>query len=828
MKKQYLLLITICLIFNVKGQDFSNKGQDFWVGYGSHEHMYNVNTGASRIDGGTQNMILYFTSDVDANITVTIPATGWTRNYFLAANTILESDSMPKLGADDARLYAEGLYPKKGIHITSDQPVVAYAHIYEKSVSGATLLFPTNTLGKEYYSLNYKQSSNAPWSYSFCFVIATEDNTSVEITPSANTLTHPAGLPFVVNLMKGDVYNLFGQLNADSTGADLTGTKIKSVSPSNGTCKKIAVFSGSGKLNILCNKSSDPAENSSDNTIQQAFPSMAWGTKYYAVPTQNMPFNYFRVLVKSTTTTVKVNGIVQSGLVNNSYYDLPLSNIPLVIEADEPILVAQYITTRNQCGNTILGRNGDPEMIYLTPARLTIDKITLNSTSHYNIVQHWINVVIASSDKSTFRVDGILPGVAFQPFPADPLYSYAQIPVTGGPHHLQAASGFNAIAYGYGDYESYGYNAGVNFKDIYQFINTYNEFATANGTIPCSGSPFSFYVTLPYQTNSLYWDFHGAQSNVSQVNPVFDSTYFVNGIQLWRYKLPNSFIYTSGTYPITVTANSPTLDGCNSDQEINYQLSVQGYNNPVADFTFQDHRCLTVPVTFTDNSDLKGTQPSKWLWDFGDNSTLSAYNPSHIYGTGGTYTVHYKVINEQGCVGEISKSVVVNSIPTVQNSTFYLLLGGTVTLEPITTGSNLQYLWSPSFYLDYTTIKNPTVSGLTDSIVYTLTVTDERGDCSGTGQILVVALRELIVPNTFTPNNDGINDKWIIEALKGYPSCKIEVFNRFGQIIYESKGYGKPWDGKMNGKELPVGTYYYIIEPGNGRLPVTGYVTLIK
>jgi len=56
----------------------------------------------------------------------------------------------------------------------------------------------------------------------------------------------------------------------------------------------------------------------------------------------------------------------------------------------------------------------------------------------------------------------------------------------------------------------------------------------------------------------------------------------------------------------------------------------------------------------------------------------------------------------------------------------------------------------------------------------------------------------------------------------------MQIFNRYGQLVFESKGYTKPWDGTMNGKQLPFGTYYYVIEPGNGRQPVTGYVTLIK
>jgi hypothetical protein len=65
----------------------------------------------------------------------------------------------------------EGKITNKGIHITSLKPVVVYSHIYDASVSGATLVLPTNTLGKEYYSINYQQISNNDNSFSFFFVV---------------------------------------------------------------------------------------------------------------------------------------------------------------------------------------------------------------------------------------------------------------------------------------------------------------------------------------------------------------------------------------------------------------------------------------------------------------------------------------------------------------------------------------------------------------------------------------------------------------------------------------------------------------------------------
>ena len=163
-------------------QDYSNKGTDFWLGYGYHVAMAGNNT-----NGGSQDMVLYFTSDKNANVTVEIPAVGYSATFTVTANQTTVSTPLPKSGAQDARINSIGLL-KRGIHITSDEPIVAYTHIYSQSVSGATLLFPTNTLGKEYYSVNFTQQSNQNNSNSFFFVVATEDNTTIEITPSADNL----------------------------------------------------------------------------------------------------------------------------------------------------------------------------------------------------------------------------------------------------------------------------------------------------------------------------------------------------------------------------------------------------------------------------------------------------------------------------------------------------------------------------------------------------------------------------------------------------------------------------------------------------------------
>jgi gliding motility-associated-like protein len=81
-------------------------------------------------------------------------------------------------------------------------------------------------------------------------------------------------------------------------------------------------------------------------------------------------------------------------------------------------------------------------------------------------------------------------------------------------------------------------------------------------------------------------------------------------------------------------------------------------------------------------------------------------------------------------------------------------------------------------------------------------------------------------PNTFTPNGDGINDAWEIKYLDQYPGCVVEVYTTAGQIIYKNTGYTIPWDGTNKGAKVSAGTYYYVIDPKNGRKTMAGYVTV--
>lgn len=109
----------------------------------------------------------------------------------------------------------------------------------------------------------------------------------------------------------------------------------------------------------------------------------------------------------------------------------------------------------------------------------------------------------------------------------------------------------------------------------------------------------------------------------------------------------------------------------------------------------------------------------------------------------------------------------------------------------------------------------------------TLSVTDANG-CQATQKIKVAdRCPDIYIPNTFTPNSDGINDTWIIEGLDNDPTSDVRVFTRYGVLIFEDKGHSTTWNGEYRGKKLPAGVYYYIVTAKNDTQKFSGSLTII-
>ncbi len=113
---------------------------------------------------------------------------------------------------------------------------------------------------------------------------------------------------------------------------------------------------------------------------------------------------------------------------------------------------------------------------------------------------------------------------------------------------------------------------------------------------------------------------------------------------------------------------------------------------------------------------------------------------------------------------------------------------------------------------------------------YSVEITDGNSCIYNTTiEVRAVGDNCLEIPNAFIPNGDGYNDTWKIRNIDYFPNASVEIFTRWGQMVYSSKdGYNNPWDGRFKGKDMPMDAYYYVIDLKNGKKPLTGTVTIMR
>ncbi|WP_462254539.1 PKD domain-containing protein [Ferruginibacter sp.] len=660
--RKYLLLLFISII-SIKGfsQDFSNKGKDFWLAYSYHVGM----TG-----GGAPIMTLYITSDVNTTYTVEIFG-----GAVIQTGPILANQVLPVVIPNAYFVNGDGVFTNRAIHVTALKPIVVYSYITRSQASAATLCLPKNVLGVEYKAMSFTQNSNENSSNSFITIVAVEDNTNIEIRPTVNTVAGwLAGSTNNITLNKGEIYQVLGILTSGTSGVDISGTSVKSIASGSGGCKKIAVFSGSGKIRI---SNGACGGNSSDNLYQQLYPIASWGKKYLTVPSANRPNNFYRIWRSDALANVNLNGVpIPAASFINDYYEF-FNNTPNLIESDLPVAVTQYFTTQGCNGNP---QPYDPDMIVLNPVEQNINNVTLISSNLTvaGVHLHNLHIVMKNSGTaiSSFRYDGtFIPAASWTPHPQDANYSYLYLSVGETSHTLVSDSGFNALAYGYGNAETYGYSAGTNVKDLYQQIGVSSEYGIESTPSICTGTPFKFRVSLPYCADSIKWDLSNLPGPPAIPPTILystctpgpggpDSTTIVNGKTLYWYSLPATYSFgVVGSYPVTITTYTTSASTCGSEQDIDFDLQVS--DPPIPGFTEVIPGCYLEPVQFIETT-LQTPKPTyKWYWDFGDGFTSISKNPQHTYSLPGTYTVRFCDITTPGCLSDtISHTVTVPDIPS--------------------------------------------------------------------------------------------------------------------------------------------------------------------
>ena len=788
----------------------SNMGTDFWCGYPFEENMKSKPKTVDDTYGlilyiatGSQSSTV--TVDLPLLPAALKTAFNFPRTITVAPNTVAQVQGFPigdftptnTTGKIDSRLYFTGI-TNRGIHVESTNgiPVAVWLYSYAtNSSAGGSMLFPTNTWNSSYTVQAYGGKSNNSYPNSFFFVIANQDNTPVTFTPSndiidssATTILTEGHQPsdvlyhqdstYTIVLNKGQVFNAMGFIqgsgNNNALGLDLSGTKVST------SCdKKIAVFGGNGRCLINTLSSTISACNSptggSDNLVQQMLPKVAWGTKYLTVPTKTMEYNVFRITVSDPITVVKVNGKVYNSNWNarGLYYELE-GNTPFKIESDRPVNVTQFITS-GDCQSSSIGNNGlgDPEMIILSPVQQSITSTTVLTPDFKNKPGSggdYINVIIPHSGVSSFKLDGKTTAIdtgassytgapytgsalinmvnAFRPHPQDTSYYWAKFRVNyPATHSLTANVGFNAIAYGLEDGESWGFNAGTSIKNLSAPVGRCNPFgpceidSSGGNVVTCVDNPVKLQIALPYppyDVDSIIWN-DGvnnfiapfSSTNTGKIDTItisplktqahYDGTVVQGGDTFYIYSSPVLYTFSSGgIYDITATAMGKFASDCPGISLNHIYVQV---GNDVPLFTAIPAGCGSTKVTFTDMSTaLPGASITKWIWDFGEGAKDSSINPAnpnptinpHVYLGLNKYTATLKTINSIGCyaVDTVSFDLAFGIAAKFVTNTDTICPGGTIAFTDSSSTNASSWKWhfgdTNSGANDSSTLQNPT------------------------------------------------------------------------------------------------------------------------
>lgn len=565
MKIKYLPFILFFLFASkVLSQDLiDTKGRDFWLAYPPNYH----NIANDPVDGYTDSLYIYVVADE--------PCTGvieytdiflrkFTHNFQITDPSQIYVFSIPYeyfelRGFNDSgwirqtnstEHQCEKPAPQT-FNIRTDKDVTVYAHQQAITTSESMTCLPTDALGTNYIVLTYNSDGavsagqiSASSTPSQFVIIATENNTEIEITPSVPTYVNKSNKQTKI-LQKGEAYLVQADITQVNSRADLTGTVVKSTKP-------IVLIAGHQRTRIPIGTNVQ-----SRDCLLEMLPSVnAWGRNAIVIPfaqhpsiTSNSQRDLFRILAGADNTQISIDGQFYGTLNQGKYFELELTN-PWYIEASGPILVAQY----KKSAQVSAGDNSqsDPLMMITPPIEQYGMFYRIASIQSYErdfigalgpvYRNHYINVIVLDIDVGKVKIDGnVIDATSFKKVP-NSQYSYATLQVQQGTHELMAPSGFGLSVYGYGFANSYGYYGGMNLVKY--------DFTPPVVTADSSCFSITGIVTDSTLSDTRIQSIEFASNDLDNVNVGYTGT-FLTPIATFDAKLIDK--YRDGSFSIKAT-----------------------------------------------------------------------------------------------------------------------------------------------------------------------------------------------------------------------------------------------------------------------------------
>ena len=583
-------------------QDATTQGKEFWLSFIANGFKYHPDVPST----GWVRVQLIVSAKRDCSGTITNPNTGWTHDFTVEANDVFSID------LDEEQVYVENdeyeRIVNKGLKITTTDTVSVYCANIATYSFDASFVLPTPGLADDYIIQTYDQSTGSYDPSSAFVIVATEDGTTIDITPSVNTLGgHQAHQTFTITMNAGEAYQVRSNMNF-SGSRDLSGTRVTSRD-----CKKIAIFNGNNLTLIPTSAFSD-----SDCVFEQAMPVRSWGKKFVVTSSLDRNEDYVKITSAADGNEIRRDGVLIQTLNTNESYIFKLNSNAksCYLEATQRCAVYLYNSSSNGSGN------GAPSMVWIAPIEQRIKEITF-STFNYdhtnvNISKHYVNIIVETQDVGQVYLDNtLLPTNQFETVDGNSRYSFYRKRIDHGVHQLRCPNGFNAHIYGFGDARGYAYMAGSKAADLTTSITVNDMPVNPYDTVTdCTLATISFLADINLIDYNLMWDF--GDGTTSSDNPV-THLYADNG-------------FYEAT--LTVTTEEPPCGGSSTSNTSYFYIDSR--RDP--DQEINDMICFRGPDDYTENG----------------------FNLH--YDVPGTYHDTYTVTNESGCESYVTLNLTVNDM----------------------------------------------------------------------------------------------------------------------------------------------------------------------
>ncbi|MEP7706621.1 IgGFc-binding protein [Paraglaciecola sp. 25GB23A] len=424
-----LLSVFVLTISSASLAAVDNKGTEFIIAYNP-----NFDTAVT--------IEMHLTSDVVTSVDINYPMNAPTfTDTVVVTPGIITVVTLPISAATSG--FANSIQDN-AVHVIANDEFVVYTVNRRDSSTDAALALPVDTMNTEYIVSGYTPLFNSQFA-----VYASQDATTVTITPTNALVGHAAGTPFDVSLNRGEVF--YGSSASSGVGGNLTGTAISASRP-------IGMINGNRCVNVPVGTAA------CDHIYEVAQPVQSWGLTAAAANLPNRTNGtIYRIVASEDNTEVSINGVVQGTINRSEFIETSSLTGNQFFSADRPIFVTQYMTGINSAGATL----GDPAMGNMIPTEQYLANYTFSTVGDTQFVEDYVTIIANNADVGTLLLDGVaVPAASFTAIPSIN-FSSAVLPIADGTHTTVSANPHGITVQGFDSADSYIYPGGA----LFGFIN---------------------------------------------------------------------------------------------------------------------------------------------------------------------------------------------------------------------------------------------------------------------------------------------------------------------------------------------------------------------